>query len=79
MSMTPTFTIKLSVPGFAYSPAAWPTKHCGRPNDKTLAQYVADFEQDCLTGANRHLGAQTVSYASVTRQSTGEVVARYVA
>lgn len=79
-STTPTHAVRMVVPGFAYSPAAWPTKHHGRPTDATLAEYVTEFEASCAPGGcNAHLGPQRVTRASVIRQSTGALVASYTA
>lgn len=73
-----TYAVSMQVPGYAYSVAAWPTKHCGRPSEERLATYIADFEKSCAPGGcNAHLGVQTVKSARIFRQSTGDVVATY--
>lgn len=77
---TPTFVVKTHTPGVYDTPAAWPTKHLGRPTDASLATYVADFEASCKPGGvNAHLGFRPVRRAVVIRQSTGAVVAEYTA
>jgi hypothetical protein len=79
-SVTPTFRIEMSATGGYYTPAAWPTKHMGRPSDATLASYVESFEVSTREGGvNAHLGAVTVHKATVIRQSNGEAVASYKA
>jgi hypothetical protein len=84
MSM-PGYACRLYVPGYLYSPMIWRVKRRGKtpgygqPTDANLAKYIADFEQDCLTGVNQHLGAQKVKRATIINQTTGDVVARYEA
>lgn len=77
MSHTPTYRVETHAKGVYMTPAAWPTKHAGRPSDKTLAVYVADFEASCAHGVNRHLGETVILSAKIVRQSTGETVATY--
>jgi hypothetical protein len=77
-STTPTFRVEMKATGGAYTPAAWPTKHLGRPSDSTLAAYVESFEASTREGGvNAHLGAVTVWSAKVIRQSNSQVVASY--
>lgn len=79
-SITPTFRVELRVIGSHWTPAAWPTKHAGRPSDATLAAYVASLEASTRPGGvNAHLGETVVRTAKVVRQSTGDVVATYEA
>lgn len=77
-STTPTYRVETFTPGVYSTPTGWPTKHCGRPSDATLARYVADFEESCQPGGcNAHLGYRPVRSARIFRQSTGEIVATY--
>jgi hypothetical protein len=76
----PTFVVYMTVSGYYYSPAAWPTKYADRPSDATLAEYVRGHEAACEPGGvNAHLGPQHVTEARVVRQATGETVASYTA
>lgn len=80
MTSTPTYRIEMVATGGSYTPAAWPTKHLGRPGPSSLLLYVSTFEASTREGGvNAHLGAVTVKSAKVIRQSTGEVVAEYTA
>jgi hypothetical protein len=77
-STTPTYAVYMHVPGFHYTPEAWPTKHYGRPTAAALAKFVEDFERSTQDGGcNQHLGVQRVARAHVARQSTGATVASY--
>lgn len=77
-SHTPTYRVELRLLGSHATPAAWPTKHAGRPTDATLARYVADFEESTRPGGvNEHLGEEFVIGAEVVRQATGETVATF--
>jgi hypothetical protein len=76
MTRTPTYAVRLHVPGFAYTPMGWDCKRAGRPTEANLAAYVASFERSTQPGGvNAHLGAQKVKRAWITRQATGERVA----
>jgi hypothetical protein len=81
---TPKYAVSLFVPGFNYTPMAWRVATRGRargygmPTDANLAKWIKDFEEDCRTGANKHLGEQTVERAVIIRQSDRKVVASYL-
>lgn len=81
---TPIYVVKLFVPGYSYSPMEWRVNRrgkipgSGRPTNDNLATYVREFEEDCLTGVNQHLGPQTVRRATITNQETGNLVATYI-
>lgn len=80
---TPTYRVEIFVFGYHYSPMAWSVRARGKipgfgqPTDANLAKYVSDFEEDCETGANKHLGTQIVRSAKIVKQSTDEIVATY--
>ncbi len=79
-SRTPAYRVHLHVKGVHYTPAAWNSKHSGRPSDAALAAYVESFEASTRPGGvNAHLGPETVLSAKVIRQATGDVVATYAA
>lgn len=82
-SITPTFRIEFREVTAAGRPvhwtsAGWDTKHAGRPSAETLAAHVRGMEASTEPGGvNEHLGATTIGYARIVRQSTDEVMAEY--
>lgn len=77
-SITPTYRIEMKVSRGVVTPAAWPTKHLGRPTEDTLRQYVQVWEDSTKDGGcNSHLGFTFIREAKVYRQGTGECVAVY--
>lgn len=84
-SSTPTYRVHIYVDGYHYSPMAWRVRRVGKipgsgaPTDANLAKYVSDFEEDCETGANKHLGTQIVRSAKIVNQNTAKTVATYEA
>lgn len=68
-------------PRHYYTPAAWPSKHLGRPTVANLARYVADFEASTLPGGvNAHLGPTRVVAARIlTNRGERREVATYAA
>ena len=80
-SVTPTFRLELTVPGHMLTPMGWSVRKQygipgnGQPTIKNLAKWVADFEQSCRDGANKHIGPLQVYHAQIVRQSTGKVMA----
>jgi hypothetical protein len=85
-STTPTYVVRIIVPGFFYTPSPWRVRSQGQipgdgqPTDDNLSAYVRGFEASCEPGgANAHLGPQKVTKARIVRQATGETVATYTA
>lgn len=70
--------------GARYTPMEWRVRDsrtagrgCGKPTSENVGRWVAGFEESMRTGPNRHLGADTVTFARIIDQRTGEVVARW--
>lgn len=78
-SITPTYALYEYIPGHSVTPSAWSCKHQGKPTSDNLVRAIAMFEQSTQEGGcNAHLGPTIVHSAKIVRQSTGEVVARYL-
>lgn len=81
---TPKYAVTIYVPGYTYTAMAWRVTSRGRtpgygmPTDANLAKWVSDFEEDTRTGANKHLGPQTVERAVIVNQLTRKIVASYL-
>jgi hypothetical protein len=80
-TVTSKYAVRITVPGYNYSPMSWQYRRYGRPTDASLARYVRDFEASTLPGgSNAHLGEQHVSSAYIrVNEHAGTVVATYKA
>lgn len=82
-STTPTFRIEFAKvvadgKSVSYTSQGWNSKYSGRPTDASLAEFVDGSEKSTMPGGvNEHLGATTIGYAKVVRQSNDETVAEY--
>lgn len=84
-STTPTFRLDIVLSsGHIATPSTWRVKRqyklsgYGKPTSDNLKKWVRAFEESTRTGANKHLGPETILYAKISRNcSGGEVMAEY--
>ena len=58
------------------TPMEWKREY-GKPTTQNLDKWVTDFEQSCLTGANKHLGLDPIVSATI-RENSGPTVADWI-